>query len=107
MRCDEYASPIDAGIAQSDRDSYHSDGPDVGWLSGRSPMDALPTVGVGSTRSFAGSASGLLAKSDDDLDWELLEVRTVALDGSFEERVSHRCALLIGQTLQEHREPRG
>lgn len=26
--CDEYASPIDAGIARSDRDSYHSNGPD-------------------------------------------------------------------------------
>jgi len=26
--CDEYASPIDAGVAQSDRDTYHSNGPD-------------------------------------------------------------------------------
>ena len=26
--CDEYASPIDSGIARSDRDSYHSSGPD-------------------------------------------------------------------------------
>jgi magnesium-protoporphyrin O-methyltransferase len=27
--CDDYATPIDAGIARSDRDSYHRDGPDT------------------------------------------------------------------------------
>jgi len=27
--CDDYATPIDAGIARSDRDSYHANGPDV------------------------------------------------------------------------------
>jgi len=64
--CDDYASPIDAGVARSDRDSYHVDGPDE---TTRMLLDMIEAnSGSGATVLDVGGGIGII-------DLELLRTR--------------------------------
>ena len=65
--CDEYASPIDAKVARTDRDRYHAKGPD---RTTRMLLDMIEaTAGTGVTLLDVGGGIGVI-------DHELLRTRT-------------------------------